>query len=94
MFADLLQWITGRPAESTAYDRAFLSEVTVRRPLPPDPKVEKFILICWVLIAVKHGLVIWAVSHYHMPFHQLLVNAPTWIFALVATAVYYRRRTE
>jgi hypothetical protein len=92
MFADLIQWITGRPAETTAYDQAFLQEVTVRHPLPPDPKVERFILGCWILIAVKHVAVIWAVKHYHMPFHQLLVNAPTWIFAFVATAAYYLRR--
>ena len=91
MFADLIQWITGRHAENVAYDRAFVQEVTVKRPLPPDPKVERFILICWVLIAIKHVAVIWAVQHYRMPFHQLLVNAPTWMFAFVATVVYYRR---
>jgi hypothetical protein len=93
MFADLVQWISGRPAGKSAYDHAFLREVTVSQTLPPDPKVERFILVCWILIAIKHVAVIWAVSHYRMPFHQLLVNAPTWIFALIATVAYYRRRS-
>lgn len=90
MFTGLLEWIAGRPA-GPPYERAFVSAVRVRKRRTPDPRVEKFILICWLLIAVKHVVVIWVVHHYRMPFHQLIVNAPTWIFALLATAVYYRR---
>lgn len=89
MFADLLQWISRRPAPG--YDRAFISEVMVRAPRRPDPRVERFIFICWVLIAIKHIVVIWAVHHYHVPFHQLWVNAPTWLAGLAATLVYYLR---
>ncbi|MDP2138440.1 MAG: hypothetical protein Q8J74_11380 [Candidatus Didemnitutus sp.] len=63
-----------------------------RAPEPRNPRVERFILICWVLIAIKHGLVIWAMHHYRMPFHQLPVNAPTWLFGVLATAAYYGRR--
>ncbi|HYC71052.1 MAG TPA: hypothetical protein VEB66_07600 [Opitutaceae bacterium] len=89
MFADLLQWLLRRP--TPAYDDAFITDVQVRRPVPRDPKVERLILVCWILIAVKHGLVIWAVHHWRVPFHQLWVNAPTWILGVVATFAYYQR---
>ena len=71
------------------YDQAFVEDVTVTETTPPDPRIERFILVCWLLIAVKHVTVIWVVHHYTVPFHQLWVNAPTWILAAVATAVYY-----
>lgn len=89
MFADLIQWFHRRPPEG--YDQAFVAEVVVRRPQPRDPQVERLMLVCWILIAVKHVLVIWAVHHWRVPFHQLWVNAPTWLLGVVATAVYYRR---
>jgi len=89
MFADLLQWLTRRPPEE--YDLAFVEEVQVRRPRPRDPRVERLILVCWVLIAIKHVLVIWAVHHWRVPFHQLWVNAPTWLLGVVATLVYFQR---
>ncbi len=91
MLTGLHAWITGRPTTGGGYDRAFVAEVQVKRPRERDPRVERFILICWLLIAVKHVLVIWAVQHYAMPFHQLLVNAPTWVFGVIATAVYHWR---
>jgi hypothetical protein len=89
VFADLLQWLQRRPTD--AYDLAFVAEVQVRRPEPRDPRVERLMLFCWVLIAVKHVLVIWAVHHWHMPFHQLWVNAPTWLLGVLATGLYYQR---
>lgn len=90
MLTGLLEWIAGRPQGGT-YDRVFLEAVQVRRPPRPDARIERFILTCWVLIAVKHVVVIWVVQHYRMPFHQLLVNAPTWVFGVIATAAYYWR---
>lgn len=89
MFANLLQWLTRRSPED--YDLAFVQEVNVSRPQPRDPRVERLILVCWVLIAVKHVLVIWAVHHWRVPFHQLWVNAPTWLLGVVATLVYFQR---
>src|SRR3954471_20653703 len=56
MFANLLQWITRRESEGPPY--AFVEEVQANRPVPRDPRSEKFILICWSLIAVKHVAVI------------------------------------
>lgn len=90
MFTGILEWIAGRPQGGT-YEQVFLEAVRVRRQRQPDPRIERFILVCWLLIAVKHVLVIWVVHHYRMPFHQLLVNAPTWVFGVLATALYYWR---
>ncbi len=87
MFADLFQFRSRRaPAE---YNRAFVVEV--RQPVPRNPRLEKIILICWGLIAVKHVAVIWAVHHYAVPFHQLWINAPTFLLGLLATLAYYLR---
>ena len=85
MFADLFDFHRPR----TDYEAAFVEKVTVRKLNPPDPRVERIILLCWGLIAIKHVAVIWAVHHYHIPFHQLWVNAPTWLMATTATGVYY-----
>jgi hypothetical protein len=89
MFANLFQFFSGRdPAD---FDQPFIEEVRVRRPVPANPRAEKLILVCWGLIAVKHVLVIWAVHHYAVPFHQLWVNFPTFLLGLVATWAYYAR---
>lgn len=92
MFTSLTQWIARRPAAGAAYSGAFVTGVEVEEPRAPrDPRLVRFIFICWVLIAVKHVAVIWAVQHYHMPFHQLIVNFPTWLLGTVATTLYLRR---
>jgi len=88
MFADLFQLKTRRAPGGI--DRAFIEEVNVRRPTPRDGRVEKVMLVCWILIAVKHVAVIWAVHRYHVPFHQLWVNVPTFLLGLLATVFYYR----
>ena len=89
MFANLLPLFNRRAMAVPG--ELLVEEVCVSRPEPRDPRVERFILICWGLIAVKHVLVIWAVWHYHVPFHQLWVNAPTWLLGVVATGCYYLR---
>ena len=90
MFANLLQLITGRPPPE-AETHAFIQEVRVRRIEPRNPKVERVIFICWILIAIKHVLVIWVCRHYPVPFHQLWVNFPTWLLGVLATGIYYGR---
>ena len=89
MFPDLFQF----KARQTpgAYDRAFIAEVKVRRAQVRNPRVEKVILLCWGLIAVKHGAIIWAVHHYPVPFHQLWINFPTFLLGLLATIAYFLR---
>jgi hypothetical protein len=89
VFANLLQLLHGRdPAD---FDRPFITAVQVKRPRASNPRVERFILAGWLLIAVKHVAVIWAVHHYAVPFHQLWVNFPTFLLGLVATWAYYVR---
>jgi hypothetical protein len=73
------------------YDRAFITAVKVQRANIRNPRVEKVILVCWGLIAVKHVAVIWAVHHYPVPFHQLWINFPTFLLGLLATLAYYLR---
>jgi hypothetical protein len=87
MFADLFSWINRHTPE--AYEQAFVAEVTASRPEAVNPRLERLILFCWGLIAVKHIAVIWAVHHYAVPFHQLWINAPTFLLGLLATLAYY-----
>lgn len=89
MFANLHHWISRRPPET--YEEAFVAGVQAVRPVPRNPRLEKLILLCWGLIAVKHVAVIWAVHHYAVPFHQLWINAPTFLLGLLATLAYYGR---
>ncbi len=91
MFANLVRLITGQP--SPEVDRlAFVEEVRVSRRVPRNPQVERMILVCWILIAVKHVLIIWACNNYpRIPFHQLWVNFPTWLLGALATGIYYGR---
>lgn len=89
MFAHLFQLFS--PRDPADLDRAFVQSVQAKRPVPRNPRAEKIILLCWALIAVKHVLVIWAVHHYAMPFHQLWVNFPTFLLGVVATWAYYAR---
>ena len=90
VFANLAQLITGRPAPG-GEAAAFVEDVRVRHREPRNPRVERLICWCWMLIAVKHVAVIWAVWHYHVPFHQLWINFPTWLLGVLATAIYYGR---
>ena len=89
MFANLIELITGRPA---GVDRhGFVAEVQVKNDERRNPKVERLILICWILIAIKHVAVIWVCHRYSVPFHQLWVNFPTWMLGTLATGIYYGR---
>ena len=90
VFTNLLQLIMGRPAIEP--DPNFVLEVKVRSKPERDPKLERFILVCWVLIAVKHVFIIYACAHWPVPFHQLWLNAPTFALGLLATVVYWVRR--
>ncbi len=86
MFANLTRFNSQDPD-----DAPLVEEVHVTKPVPANPRVERTILICWVLIAIKHVLVIWAVHHYPVPFHQLWINFPTWALGVMATLAYYAR---
>lgn len=90
MIANLVQLLSGRPSPELEH-RAFVREVGVRQREPRSGRVERLILICWLLIAVKHVAVLWAVAHYPVPFNALWVNAPTWLLGVLATGLYYWR---
>ncbi len=91
MFANLIQLITGRPPPPDVERNAFVEEVRVYQGEPRNPRLERLILICWILIAIKHVLIIWACQHYPVPFHQLWVNFPTWLLGVLATGIYFGR---
>jgi hypothetical protein len=90
MFANLVQLITGRPVPEV-HRHAFVEDVRVERRERRNPKVERLILVCWILIAVKHVGIIWVCHHYPVPFHQLWVNFPTWLLGALATGLYFGR---
>ena len=91
MFANLIHLIAGSSRTDGVEHTAFVEEVRVDDRIPRNPRVEWVILVCWILIAVKHVAIIWACHHYPVPFHQLWVNFPTWLLGLLATGIYYRR---
>ncbi|MEI7799255.1 MAG: hypothetical protein EBT98_04370 [Opitutaceae bacterium] len=88
MFADFFHFKSRRGP--TDYNQTFIASAVIRPPEPRSRRVEKVILGCWGLIAVKQIAVIWAVSHYAVPFHPLWINAPTFFLGLLATVAYYR----
>ncbi|HWL14039.1 MAG TPA: hypothetical protein VNR00_00460 [Opitutus sp.] len=90
MFPNLIQLLTRRrPAE---FDRGFVEAVHLVEHLPrQNRRIERLILVCWILIAVKCWTVSWLVERYHMKFDALWVNGPTVAFALMCTAIYFWR---
>jgi hypothetical protein len=91
MFANLVQLITGSHPTPEIDRHAFVQEVRVRPVERRNRKVERTILICWILIAIKHVLIIWVCHRYPVPFHQLWVNFPTWLLGALATGIYFGR---
>lgn len=89
MFANLIQLITGRPPHSGHEHPAFIEELRVYPAETRNPRVERLILVCWILIAVKHVFIIWACQNFPVPFHQLWVNFPTWLLGTLATGIYF-----
>lgn len=89
MFANLLQLFSRAPAP--VYEAGFVREVTVVRKAARDPRMMRFLLVCWLLIAVKHVGIIYACWRWPVPFHQLWINAPTFALGLLATVAYWRR---
>jgi hypothetical protein len=88
MFVSLLRLISRPPADPRS---GFVETVTVHERVPRNAGVERLILVCWVLIAIKHVGIIWVCRHYPVPFHQLWVNFPTWLLGVLATGIYYGR---
>lgn len=89
MFPNLIQLTSGRPLAPDGSLHVFIDDVRVSQRESRSPRVERLILECWILIAIKHVVIIWAVHHYPVPFHQLWVNFPTWLLGVLATAIYF-----
>jgi hypothetical protein len=89
MFADLLRLVTRRPPVD--YERGFVRGVRVHGRAPRNPRVERLILFCWAVIALKSVAVVWLFDRYHVPVNALWVIAPTVMFASLCTAVYLLR---
>jgi hypothetical protein len=89
VFANLLQLISRR--ESPSYEQGFLRETPPRRKRVRNPGIERLFIFAWILIALKSAFVLWAVPHYHIPFSPYWVILPTFLFAGLCTAVYFRR---
>lgn len=90
MFPNFVRLFSGEADPSVA-QRAFVEEVQVEKPEPRSPRLERMIAFCWILIAIKHVIVIWAVARYRVPLHQLWINFPTWALGTLATGLYFWR---
>ncbi|MGC4072764.1 MAG: hypothetical protein QM760_09630 [Nibricoccus sp.] len=69
-----------------------MKEIIVRERPPRIRRVERIITAGWILIALKSAFIWWACMNYPVPFHPLWIIAPTVMFGLLCTAVYYGRR--
>lgn len=56
-----------------------------------ERRVERWIVIGWVLILAKCAAMWWAIEKYQVPIHPLWLVGPTILFGLLATAVYIWR---
>lgn len=90
MLVNFLQLFGRNP--DNEYEQAFVKEITVLEKPLRNPRVERVILIGWLLITLKSVFVWWACANYKVPFHPLWIIAPTILFGLLCTAVYFRRR--
>lgn len=90
IFANFVHLLTGgrRPVNDPG---GFIEDVRQTDTERPNPRVERVILVCWLLIALKHAIVLWAVYRYRVPFNALWVNLPTWLLGVLATTIYYLR---
>lgn len=88
MFSNFLQLISRRMPPD--YERGFVEEVRIRH-VRRNRRIERLFVICWIVIAVKCAVVVWACRHYHIPFNPLWVIVPTIVFAALATAIYFWR---
>lgn len=79
--------------EAADYRSGFIEEITVEEEelTGRNPRLERQIAVFWVVIAVKCVLVWWLIQHFHIPFSPWWVVAPTLIFAVVLSAVYWWR---
>ncbi len=71
--------------------RPFVRAIAVRDPLGRSRWAERLLAAGWAAIAVKCGLVTWAIHHWSVPFDPAWVNLPTLMMAALVTFIYLRR---
>ncbi|WP_221032876.1 hypothetical protein [Actomonas aquatica] len=89
MFANFLP--SRRPEDASAHERAFVREVTVKRPVQRSRRSELLIAIGWICVFAKCWGSFWLVEHYQMPFSAWWIALPTLAAAALCTWVYLRR---
>jgi hypothetical protein len=78
-------------ADPNAYEQAFVRSIAIEESMPRSRRVERILVVGWILIAIKWWVVVWAVPKFHIPVHPLWINIPTVIFAATCTLVYWLR---
>lgn len=87
MISELIRLITGRTEPEAETD--FVEEVHLKERRQPSRKVERLILIGWLIIVSKCFVVAWAIERYSIPIHPGYVIVPTLFMAAICTALYY-----
>lgn len=67
----------------------FVTRVEERAPRPRSRRVELVLGAGWVAVAAKAGWIVWAAQTHGLPFHPAWLIAPTVLFAVLATGVYW-----
>lgn len=90
MFPRLVRLLSRSSASAPA--PLFVEEVRLSETLVPrDRRLERLLLIGWIVISLKCAGVVWLVDHYQMPFSAWWVTGPTLVFGGLCTALYYLR---
>lgn len=92
MFANLIQLLLRRDQPREEYDYAFVREVTLQTREPRSRRLERWLTVSWVLIALKSALIWWAFRRYHVPISAAWIVAPTIAMGAYCTWIYLRRR--
>jgi hypothetical protein len=91
MFAPLFRFRHRQP-DPRDLDQGFFHETRVDHPREPrSRRVERVLVIGWILVLAKCLFVAWAVKHHPVPFHAAWLIGPTLAFAALCTLVYWRR---
>jgi hypothetical protein len=76
---------------SHAYERAFVRDIAVSTVEPRSRRVERLLVLGWVLIALKSLLTAWAVQRYGIPIRASWIILPTLAMGAACTWLYVRR---
>lgn len=91
MLAHVFHRLLRLGSPSFSYERAFVREIAVSTGEPRSRRVERMLLLGWVLILLKSVLTAWAVQHYGVPVRASWIILPTLAMGAVCTWLYVRR---